>query len=280
MKDHTDRTFSVYLLTCIPTGSRYVGITLLPLPQRWRQHVSLAMRNGRTGALQKAILDHGEAAFDMKAMRSVVGLDAACNAEREEIARLGTLWPDGMNMNEGGGVRAGFRHSQETIRKMREAAAGRVIKESTKAKLAEAARAQWSDPCRRQKIMEGREADHVKAAQRESGKRLVKQYPAAAKGLVHTQETREKIGKAGRGRAAWNKGKPMLPHVMEALIQSHAGKPGHRRGTTHTPEARARMSASQRKRISPTRQVLLLLAGLDNAVHPRGNEAGVQTWPR
>lgn len=245
MGTDAENNFIVYLLTCIPTGQCYVGITLLRLPQRWRQHVALARRKGRDGALQQAIRKHGEGAFELAEIRSVQGLEAACLAEREEISRLGTMWPGGLNMNEGGGVRAGFRHSEETIRKMKAAAVGRVLSAETKAKLAAAAKRQWNDEELRARLMDGRETPVAKVAQRESGRRLFREYGGFPKGGAHSPETRKKIGEAGKGRVAWNKGKPMLPHVQAALLAAHTGKPGHRRGALHTEEALVKMSRSQ-----------------------------------
>lgn len=245
MKNPEERTFIVYLVTCIVTGKQYVGITAFALAFRWTQHVKTAIRVVRKGALQGAIAKHGAENFRIEIIREVVGLTAACEAEREEIAARATIWPDGYNMNDGGNARAGFTHSEETKRKMRETAVGRVIPESARVKSAATLRRLWKEPEFREAMHKAHTTEEGRPARVASGRRLGLVHGGMMLGKKHTPDALAKMSAASKGRPAWNKGKPMLPHVMESLLASHRGKPGPRTGKKASPETLARMSASK-----------------------------------
>ena len=92
-KRRSDRTHLIYVLTCEPTGERYIGITVSigrayqkSVKSRWQKHVYHALVEGRDFALQRAIREHGEEAFSHELLYIVRGKTAAHEIERELIS--------------------------------------------------------------------------------------------------------------------------------------------------------------------------------------------------
>lgn len=91
-KRRSDRTHLVYMITCEPTGERYIGITVSigrayqkSVKSRWQKHVYHALIEGRDYALQRAIREHGEESFAHELLYIVRGKAAAHEIERELI---------------------------------------------------------------------------------------------------------------------------------------------------------------------------------------------------
>jgi hypothetical protein len=49
------------------------------------------------------------------------------------------------------------------------------------------------------------------------------QMSKSHQGLTHSQKTKDKIGKSGLGRVAWNKGKSMSKSSRDQMSKSHQG---------------------------------------------------------
>lgn len=91
-KRRSDRTHLIYVLTCEPTGERYIGITVSigrayqkSVKSRWQKHVYHALVEGRDFALQRAIREHGAEAFSHELLYIVRGKTAAHEIERDLI---------------------------------------------------------------------------------------------------------------------------------------------------------------------------------------------------
>ena len=94
-KRRTDRNHVIYLITCIPTGDTYVGITVArgrayqtSARMRWDGHVNHALKEGRPYPLHEAIRTHGPDAFQIEVLCVVRGKAATHKRERELIAEL------------------------------------------------------------------------------------------------------------------------------------------------------------------------------------------------
>jgi len=104
----------VYLITNTVNGKKYVGQTIAPLQQRWRQHVHKA-RNGSRLAIHCAIRKYGRDKFTIICLEVVDGSrDDLIAAEIHHIASQGALAPFGYNLSEGG---EGFDASQPELKK-------------------------------------------------------------------------------------------------------------------------------------------------------------------
>lgn len=144
----------VYLITCLPTGRKYIGITE-DMAARWRSHVSQALnpRIKSRGLLRHAIRHYGREAFTIVTIYEAASRVEARMVERGLIAAYGTYQPRGMNMTSGGEggddlerIRERRKRpavqSEETRERIRQARLGVLNTEACKAKMREA-RLKW-----------------------------------------------------------------------------------------------------------------------------------------
>lgn len=89
--------WTVYLITCVPSGMQYVGCTRVGIEQRWQRHWAIA-RDGGGSDLHDAIREHGPDAFTRVALGTFDTKEAGEAFERLKIAELGTLHPNGLNV--------------------------------------------------------------------------------------------------------------------------------------------------------------------------------------
>lgn len=145
----------VYLVICLPTGKRYVGVTGFSVRRRWRRHCNRAdadrPRNGNCPALHAAIRKYGEDAFTCEAIYAGMDWQATLDAECALIVALESKAPGGYNVTDGGeGVRGkvseerrhrlatqniGRKASEEAKRLRSVALTGRRLSEFQKEKL-------------------------------------------------------------------------------------------------------------------------------------------------
>jgi hypothetical protein len=102
MEDETMTKFTVYLITCLPTGLEYVGSTSRTLPQRWGVHRHAALKLHKTSPLAAAIRTFGPKAFERRVLLVVHDQEIADVRERAFIKYRKTIWPDGLNSASGG----------------------------------------------------------------------------------------------------------------------------------------------------------------------------------
>lgn len=108
----------VYQVTNRENGKVYVGQTTMDLAARWCCHVSAAKKVAKT-PLARAIRKYGPEAFDVKPL-VLVDASALDEAEREWIAKLGSLSPDGYNLTVGGQA-SGGKQAPEVCERKRQA---------------------------------------------------------------------------------------------------------------------------------------------------------------
>ena len=111
----------VYLLTNIENGKLYVGKTKTSLDHRWYAHTYSASK-GSPYVIHRAIRKYGKDLFNRRVLSEHDTEEAALVAEREWIAKLGTIYPSGYNMIEGGRGATGYRHPPEMRKRLSEEA--------------------------------------------------------------------------------------------------------------------------------------------------------------
>jgi len=92
----------VYELVCVKTGLRYIGQTTTTLDKRWSGHCYGALRKNIDWVLCRAIREHGPESFQKRILCECESKDELNVSERAHIASLGTVWPGGYNMTNGG----------------------------------------------------------------------------------------------------------------------------------------------------------------------------------
>jgi group I intron endonuclease len=121
----------IYMLTS-PSGKSYIGQTYRPIEKRLEEH-----RSGKSSdcvAIYNAIQYHGWETFE-KDWYEVP--DEDLNKHEELMVEvLGTLYPDGYNLKEGGG---NAKHNAESRQKMSNSHIGIPRSEETKQRISETA---------------------------------------------------------------------------------------------------------------------------------------------
>lgn len=140
----------LYVITNKLNGKQYVGITSVSIRRRWGAHVQGA-RKGEERAICRAIRKYGADAFEIKEAGSADTWESLCNKERELIAALKTLGPDGYNMTSGGDglfgpsdelrtrmSHKGWHHMIEALKKIGIASKGHSVSPETRIKISKA----------------------------------------------------------------------------------------------------------------------------------------------
>jgi len=116
---------NIYKITNCKNNRQYVGLTTMTIEDRWKLHIVASRRKKSTAVLSKAIRKYGEASFDVECLEVC---ETALLREREKfwIAKEKThLDHGGYNMTLGGDGLLGYRHTEETKKKMSESRMGK-----------------------------------------------------------------------------------------------------------------------------------------------------------
>jgi predicted GIY-YIG superfamily endonuclease len=106
-------TWHLYVLTCHPTGQRYIGQTRRPVAVRFGQHLQDASSQRYDWLIAKAMREHGPDAFSIEHVACCRSRNEANECEVLLIKQYGTLAPDGLNMTLGGHGRKGMKMSDQ-----------------------------------------------------------------------------------------------------------------------------------------------------------------------
>lgn len=183
----------VYLLHNTVNDKLYVGKTVRTLDIRWKGHVNGANRDASDMMICRAIRKYGTGAFE----RWI--LEECCESivnEREKfwIAELKThVSQGGYNLTFGGEGLAGYKFSDESKQRMREAAVGRKYTPEARAKMSEAAKKRGCNTVAIAAMAAANSVRIMSDAERE-------RRSLAQRGKEVSAETRAKIGEAGKNR--------------------------------------------------------------------------------
>lgn len=160
----------IYLRTNLINGKQYVGQTI-NFEQREKEW-------GKRKCYSKGIIDrardkYGIENFKVEILRECETLDELNEWEKYYIKELNTKVPNGYNITDGGGGISGFKHTEETKRKMSESAKGRTSPNKGKKMLEET----------RKLLSERHKGQH-----------------AWNKGIPMTEEQKKKISQRNKGR--------------------------------------------------------------------------------
>lgn len=92
----------VYLIQCKSAGKNYVGISIRDPIERWKAHISEAYFSNSNSPLKSAIREYGEKSFTVKTIGYYETNKELKLAEKLEIEKRNTFYPNGLNANRGG----------------------------------------------------------------------------------------------------------------------------------------------------------------------------------
>jgi group I intron endonuclease len=126
----------VYLLTNLPTGKQYVGISRCTAAKRFKNHCNEA-RKGSTVFLHRSIRKHGKDAFAVTVLEDVDTWAKAQELERVYIAHYGTFSPAGYNMTRGGEGTVDYKHTDTAKGVMSQKRMGKVLSAETRQRMSD-----------------------------------------------------------------------------------------------------------------------------------------------
>ena len=182
----------IYCFHCIPTGKKYLGLTEKTLENRVKQHLYNIKRDYKTSRkFYNSIKKYGIDNF-------IIGIIEECDVfllpEREKfyIEKYDT-YRKGLNSTLGGEGVSGWKHTEETRKKLGDINRGKKLTEEHKEKL--------------------RKPRHTEEWKRQHIERL--------RGRVVKLETRIKLSQSQKGR----KGRPISEEQRENQRQKMIGRP-------------------------------------------------------
>jgi group I intron endonuclease len=126
-----ERYGTIYCITNIINGKRYIGATSHGYEKRWKQHLSDARNDRKNGCsiLKNGLQEFGEDNFKIEALL-LCNLENLDMYENQFIQNFNTLFPFGYNMKTAGSL--GCKLLNEVKIKIGNAHRGKVVSEKTK----------------------------------------------------------------------------------------------------------------------------------------------------
>ena len=186
----------IYLLTDTTNGKQYVG-------QHRYDKEELDPNYHGSGHIVKQIYNKRPETLKEEYLKTCYSQRELDECEKYFIFTNNTLYPNGYNLQEGGG---GGVPSEESRRKMSEAQKGRIFSEEHKKKIGEANKRRHLSEETRRKIGEAHKGRKMKPFSEEHKKKIGE----AKKGIHCSEETRRKISEANTNG---KKSKPVLQYT-------------------------------------------------------------------
>lgn len=116
---------------CSPSGKSYIGVTSRSVEERFNEHVRLAKREN-IYHFHQAINKYGAESFITEILEENVPSTKIVESEKFWIKKFDSF-KNGYNMTEGGqGHTAGFKHTEETKKKISESHLGKILTDEHK----------------------------------------------------------------------------------------------------------------------------------------------------
>jgi group I intron endonuclease len=224
-------TTGIYKIINTTNGKFYIGSSV-KIEQRWVEHKSdLRLERHHSRHLQRAYDKYGADAFEFKIVEEVENPKRLLIREQHYLDTLTPYQRDvGYNSVKNAHNCLGFKHTEESKKKMSESRKGTKRTEETKRKMSESAK-KWR--------AENPTSDETRQRMRESSK-IRWSRPDA-----YSEATRRKQSEAHKGREAWNKGTPCSEETKKKISEANKGREGHWKGKKHSEETKRKMGESR-----------------------------------
>lgn len=190
----------IYKVTNRITGKSYIGLTSNELYERKKSHFHYSFVEPDNSYFHKAIRKYGKESFEWEILEDNIS-DIALLKEREifNILKHDTYIPNGYNSTKGGDGRLGFKATEETKLKLRNA---------------------WTDE-RKKNFSLKMKNRHVSEETKRKMSEAKKGKKSHRRGKSLTDEHKINIGIGNKGRIAWNTGKRLSEETKRKMRESH-----------------------------------------------------------
>ena len=107
----------IYKATNKVNNKSYIGQTIKPLEKRQSEHLRSSIKNSNF-AFHRAIRKYGKENFEWKILCECKDIDELNLLEEKYIKEYGTFGKSGYNMNTGGGMSYGYKHTESSREKI------------------------------------------------------------------------------------------------------------------------------------------------------------------
>jgi len=214
--------FVIYMVTNIITGKGYIGQSI-DFEARKIRHLSSVRLKRDDCYLHRSIRKYGEENFKWVIITECCNIytcktqNMLNNLEIFFIAYYDT-YNSGYNLTIGGKGRSGYKHSKETRQKLSEIK--RNISEETKKKLSNAAKGRKLTEETKQKISKAKKGKPIS----EIARKKISGKNSYMFGKPFPEETRRKISKANKGKKPWISGKKHSDETKQKISKILTGK--------------------------------------------------------
>jgi len=220
----------IYKATNKINGKIYIGKTSRPLDKRVYDHCY----RGSGTPIQKAIKKYGIQAFEWSIIDTAICKEILNEKEEYWISYLNSKAPNGYNLTDGGdGQSKGFRHSEESKKKISEAGKGHTVTKEAREKL--------SNFLTGKKLAE------------ETCKKISIANKGKLKGKPKSEDHKRKLSASLKGRVSPMKGRHLSEDSKSKISKSLEGHfvteetKNKMRRRSYTEETKRKMSESHKK---------------------------------
>jgi hypothetical protein len=199
----------LYVITNTVTHLEYVGTTIGSVSTRWREHRRNAFVIKKPQPLYVAMREYGADTFVVSTLGRYLTYEDLLQAERDAIATLHTLTPNGYNRVAGGPGNFGWKMSDETRRRIAAKAIGRPAwnkgipnSQTARDKMSLARKGKGKTPAQLAAVRRPRKVTLETRAKMSATHRRIGSGKRLPHGWKHSAETCEKIAALKRGRKA------------------------------------------------------------------------------
>ena len=240
------KTGCIYRIWHRDSGLSYIGQTTQDVKKRIKRHFDCI----DDCYLHNAIKKHGIDAFDWEIIQSDIHELILDEREIYLINHFDCIRPNGYNLTLGGEGTRGFRHSDETKKKISAINKGRKVSAEARAKMSESRKGEKHPNYGKQhseeskKKMSESKLGNTYTKGRKSSDETRRKISEARKGTKASAETRAKISASGRGRkfsdehkrkiGEAHRGKQVSAETRRKISNIKTGKPSGRKGKRNT----------------------------------------------
>ena len=223
-----DIRIGVYLITNHRNGRKYVGSTVTGFTKRWKAHISLLNSDYHPNIhLQRAWNKYGRKWFEFSVLE--VCSKENCLVREQYFIDKFDSFKQGYNRRPEAASCHGFKHSEETTKKMSQSRLGMKASPEAKASISRALKGKKKSETHRQNIWKNRQGwKHSEESKAKTSATLLELVSSGKHfgwkaGDKHSEEAKEKMSKARKGKAKSAEHRAKIGEAIKAFHRRRLG---------------------------------------------------------